>query len=64
MRHEKPKVNLTGSDGNAFVVLAKCSKAAMRAGWTSEKLDKVIAEMKAGDYDHLLRVAMTHFEVE
>jgi hypothetical protein len=37
--------------------------AARKAGWTKERIDAVMQEMRAGDYDHLLQTAMTHFEV-
>ena len=60
---EKPPVTLIGRDGNAFAILGACQKAARKAGWSPERITKVMDEMKAGDYDHLLRTAMTYFEV-
>jgi len=57
-------VTLVGQDGNAFMVLGLCQRAARRAGWTQEQIDKVINEMANGDYDHLLRTAMKYFEVQ
>lgn len=60
----KPVVKLFGRDGNAFAILGACSKAMKRAGWEQEKQDQVMEEMQSGDYDNLLQVAMTHFEVE
>lgn len=63
MTEQKPVVELVGQDGNAFVIMGLCQKAARRAGWTKEQVDAVMAEMRAGDYDHLLQVALTHFDV-
>jgi hypothetical protein len=60
---EKPSVKLVGQDGNAFVIMGLCSRAAKKAGWTPEQLKVVMDEMKSGDYDHLLQTAMKHFDV-
>jgi len=59
----KPVVELLGRDGNAFAIIGLCRKAARKAGWTQEQVEQVLGEMMAGDYDHLLQVAMKHFEV-
>lgn len=60
---DKPTVELIGGDGNAFCILGACQRAGRKAGWSSEKIDTVLTEMRAGDYDHLLRTAMKYFEV-
>jgi len=60
----KPEVQLLGQDGNAFAIMGACQQAARRAGWDKEKIDSVLREMMEGDYDHLLRTAMKHFEVD
>lgn len=59
----KPVVDLDRCDGNAFSILAAASRAARRAGWNQERIDKVLAEAKSGDYDHLLQTIMKHFDV-
>jgi hypothetical protein len=59
----KPRVRLTGVDGNAFMIIGACHKAAKRAGWDAKRWDGVRAEMTGGDYDHLLATAQKHFEV-
>lgn len=61
---KKPTLTLIGNDGNAFAVIGAARKAARKAGWTTTKIERVIGEMQAGDYDHLLQVAMREFEVE
>ena len=60
----KPVVELTGRDGNAFAIIAACRRAARGAGWDTARWQAVQADMTGGDYDHLLVVAMTHFDVE
>jgi len=59
----KPVVRLVGEDGNAFAIMARCRRAALAAGWPRERVDAALDEMRAGDYDHLLQVAMKHFDV-
>ncbi len=59
----KPTVKLTGTDGNAFAIMAKCRGAARKAGMEKADIDAILKEMTAGDYDHLLAVAMQKFEV-
>ena len=61
--NDKPSVQLIGEDGNAFSIIGACQKAARNAGWSKERMDVVSDDMMSGDYDHLLQVAMTHFDV-
>jgi hypothetical protein len=61
---EKPKVKLLGQNGNAFVIIGLCSKAARQAGWTIEQIESVQNEMTNGNYDHLLATALKYFDVE
>lgn len=58
----KPSVTL--GDGNAFAILGACQKAARRAGWDRDRISAFVTEATGGDYDHLLRVVMTHFDVD
>ena len=51
-------VNLIGQDGNAFMVLGLCQKAARN------EINQFIDEAKKGDYDHLLRTCMKYFNVK
>lgn len=60
----KPRVKLVGRDGNAFMILGACRRAARAAGWSDKRIEAVSTEMKAGDFDHLLRTAMKYFEVD
>ena len=56
------KVRLTGSDGNAFAIMGKVSKALKRAGH-GDVVDKYTEESMAGDYDNLLVTACKYVTV-
>lgn len=60
---EKPKVKLIGEDGNAFAILTRARKAALKAGWTMEQVGKFSTEATSGNYDHLLAVVQKYFDV-
>jgi hypothetical protein len=57
-------VTLVGEDGNAMAIMAKVSRALRNAGATREEVNQYMDESMSGDYDNLLRVAMTWVEVE
>ena len=54
---EKPTVQLTGQDGNAFAIMGTVKKALQKAGYTKEEVDKYLEESMSGDYNNLLVVA-------
>jgi len=56
-------VALTGHDGNAFVILSRCRKAAKEAGLSEGEINSFTAEAMSKDYDHLLRTVMRWFEI-
>ncbi|MFH0826105.1 MAG: hypothetical protein V2B18_25420 [Pseudomonadota bacterium] len=60
----KSIVNLVDEDGNVFPVMARCHRAAKKAGWTEKKWKIVEKEISAGDHDHALQTVMKHFDVE
>jgi hypothetical protein len=60
---KKPIVKLIGNNGNAFAIIGACMAAARKAKFTQEKINQIRTEMMSGDYDHLLCVAMEHFNV-
>lgn len=62
-KYPQVTVQLTGSDGNAFMLIGACSRAARKAGLTQEQIKEFTSEAMAGDYDHLLRACMTYFDV-
>lgn len=56
------KVTLVGSDGNAYAIMGKVSKALKAAGH-GDVVDKFQEESMAGDYDNLLRTACKYVTV-
>lgn len=67
---EKPKVQLTGADGNAFMIIGRVNKEIAR--WNMKHSDnpkKLIdkdefeKEATSGDYDHLLQTVMKYCDV-
>lgn len=61
-KHPEVEVQLTGQDGNAFMVLGLVSKALKQHGYGDE-VDDFMAEATSGDYDHLLQTAMSWVDV-
>ena len=57
-KYPEVRVQLTGEDGNAFMILGAVTNALKRAGVDKAERDAFYAEATAGDYDHLLRTAM------
>lgn len=64
MPKTKPKVTLLGEDGNAYVIIGVCRKAARRAGWTHDQITEFTDKAFAGSYNNVLRVAQEYFDVE
>jgi len=62
-KHPHITVALTGHDGNAFVILGRCRKAASEAGLSDGEIAAFIAEAMERDYDHLLQTVMRWFDV-
>jgi hypothetical protein len=57
----KPKLQLTGEDGNAFFILGKAMRVAKKNGMDWETIQK---EAMSGDYNHLLATMMKYFDVD
>ena len=51
-------IDLTGPDGNAFVLLGYAKKFAKQLNFDDKK---IIDDMTSGDYEHLLEVFDKHF---
>jgi len=60
---EKPRLKLTGEDGNAYAILGAARRAAKKANWPDEQWKTVEGQAMSGDYDNLLQTMMQHFEV-
>lgn len=57
----KLEIDLTGSDGNAFVLLAYADKLGRKLGMSPEEIKKIKNDMKSKDYEHLIKVFDLHF---
>ena len=57
IRDKKPQseivIDLTGPDGNAFVLMGMAKRYAKQLGLDA---DLIINDMKSGDYEHLVQV--------
>lgn len=56
--HGPLDVELVGLDGNAFSVIGALHRQARRQGWTEAERTALNDALTAGDYDHLLQVAI------
>ena len=52
------EIDLTGPDGNAYVLMAYASTYAKQLGLDSRE---IIEDMRSSDYEHLLEVFDSHF---
>ena len=52
------EIDLTGPDGNAFVLIGTATKLARQLGLDSKAIQ---AEMMSGDYEHLVNTFDKHF---
>ena len=60
---EKPKVQLSGTDGNAFFIIGRCTSALEKShprDLVEEFQEKALA---ACSYDEMLQVCMTYCDV-
>jgi hypothetical protein len=62
-KYPKIKVQLTGRNGNAFVIMGAVISALRREGVPEAKLKQFIKEATAGDYDNVLQTAMKWVDV-
>ena len=61
---KKPKVQLSGLDGNAFAIIGRIRKEMRKVGWTKAEIAEATDDMMAGNYDDLLYAAHKYCEVE
>lgn len=60
----KPTVKLSGTDGNVFALLGRCTSALKRANLRSEADALTKKVFAVGSYDEALRLMMDAVEVE
>lgn len=56
--YEKISVELTESDGNAFAIIGKVTRALRKGGAPNLDIEKYQAESMSGTYDNILTTAM------
>lgn len=56
------KVQLTGEDGNAFSILARCDGEMDGGGVPDDQMLAFRREATSGDYNHLLQTCMRWFD--
>ena len=54
-------IDLTGPDGNGFVLVGKAMNLAKQLSYSTEKKDKLRKSLTAGDYENLVKVFDEHF---
>lgn len=59
----KPKLKLSGKDGNAFSILGRARRKAEDADWTDEQIEAFTTLATAGNYDHVLQTCIQYFDV-
>lgn len=60
-KNEKPRIFLDGPQGNAFFLLGQAQAFANQLKWSKEKLEELMNEMKASDYENLIEVFDRNF---
>jgi len=61
-------IDLSGEEGNAFVLLGYVGNIGKQLGWSREYIEKIEDEMTESDYENLLNVfekyMNSYFEIE
>ena len=55
------EIDLTGSEGNAFVLLGYASRFADQLGWSKQQKKAMLDEMKSSGYKHLVAIFDHYF---
>jgi hypothetical protein len=61
LQKRKIEIDLTGPQGNAFVLLGYVKQLGKQLHWDAEKIKKIQDEMMDSDYEHLLAVLDREF---
>jgi len=65
IRKKQPKkeiiIDLTGPEGNAFVLLGYAKRLAREIGMNGVEAKNIQTEMTSGDYEHLVETFDKHF---
>ncbi len=55
-------IDLTGPQGNAYVLLGYANDFGKQLGWDSEQREHINAEMTSSDYENLIKVFDREFD--
>jgi len=55
------EIDLTGPDGNAFVLLGIAQKLARQLDYSKKEIEDLMTEMTGSDYEYLLQTFDEHF---
>lgn len=55
------EIDLTGSEGNAFILINYARSLGKKLGWNDQAINLVVEYMMLGDYEHLLSAFDHHF---
>ena len=58
-KYPEIEVQLTGNDGNAFAIMGIVTQALKKANVSKDEVAEYTKQSMSGDYDNLLRVAMS-----
>lgn len=59
----KPILNIIGTNGNTYAILAKARRVARKDDWKTNKWLDFLDEAKSGDYNKLLQTCEKYFEI-
>lgn len=54
VRHPQVEVQLSGEDGNAFMIVGRVQRALRKAGVHEREITEYATEATSGDYDNVL----------
>ncbi len=54
-------IDISGPDGDASALIGHAREVGHQIGWPAEQIDALIAEMTAGDDDHIIKVFDENF---
>jgi len=59
--YRKQVIDLTGPDGNAFVLLGTAMKLCKQIGISSSRTKEIMDELKSSDYENLIQLFDKYF---
>lgn len=60
-RQGKITIDLTGPEGNTFVLIGYANNYAKQLGYTKDEIKDMVNKMLSGDYENVIKVFDEHF---